>query len=373
MVECDGKLPELTAVDVGLEEKSYTQEEIDELIRLDQIQQAEEEAMSDPSNWWCGSSWTDMLESCSKRCTTDEDCAPNSWEKGTCFRTVGGPENCSTPGVGVKAPIAPDSRWCGSTWNDMLETCSAKCEADEDCPDGKTCWEAPGTCQWIGVAVKEKVETSSLWCGTTFGDAQTTCTKACPGESDDECPEGMSCFGGSDCVEEGVPVVREGYRCGKTWEDSSTKCGLECQKDEDCTVENGGDEGDICFADVVCAKDMAKAEGGGMFCGKTYEETTCGTECEMDADCPNNQWCYWVECPIASEDDTDTVDGEDVVTTTVANLVGCSAEVSQCPDGQWVARNPGEFNIYYLYILHQKTMLYFPFIVVLIVMFVLLF
>lgn len=333
VIECKDKLPPLTAEDVGQGEKTYTPEEIAALAEEEAIKEAEEAAMSDTQNWWCGTSWTNMLENCSKRCMTDDDCTVNSWEKATCFKTTGGPENCSTPGVGVKEAVAPGSRWCGSSWNDMLETCESKCEADEDCPAGKQCWEAPGTCEWIGVPVKQVSDPSTLWCGTTFDDAKSACHKACPTESDDECPTGMSCFAGSDCKEEGVPIVRDNYRCGLTWDDASEKCGDQCQKDEDCN-------GDICFADVVCAKDLAMSESG-MKCGSSWESAgmECGETCTIDSDCPEGKWCYWVECE-GSSSSSNTSDESTSSTNTEPTLAGCSAEVKQCSDGQFVGRAP---------------------------------
>ena len=281
-------MPTLTAVDVGLAEKTYTEEEIALLLDEEIAKERDEEAMSDPNNWWCGSSYSNMLETCTKRCTTDEDCKPSSWEEGFCFKTTGGPDNCSTPGVPVKEPVPEGSRWCGSTWNSMLETCAAMCEADEDCPNGETCWEAPGTCQYIGVPAKEKSDPATLWCGSDFDDAMTSCHKACPGETNEECPTGMSCFSGSSCTTEGEPVVREGYRCGTTWDDASLKCGMECQANSDCN-EEGGEE---CFADVVCESELKANMTEGMFCGETWESTSlsCTQSCEIDDDCGDNQW-----------------------------------------------------------------------------------
>ena len=142
VAECDGKLPTLTAVDAGLEEKSYTEDEIKALLDEEIAKQRDEAAMSDSRNWWCGSSWSNMLENCSKRCTSDDDCKANAWDtSGKCYKTTGGPENCKTPGVPVKDAVPEGSRWCGQTWNNMLETCASKCTADEDCPGGQTCWE----------------------------------------------------------------------------------------------------------------------------------------------------------------------------------------------------------------------------------------
>ncbi len=42
----------------------------------------------------------------------------------------------------------------------------------EDCP-GTTSWDAPDTCQWMGVPVKEKSDPASLWCGTDYGDGRS--------------------------------------------------------------------------------------------------------------------------------------------------------------------------------------------------------
>jgi hypothetical protein len=69
-------------VDVGLAEKTYTEEEIAVMLDEEITKQRDEEAMSDPNNWWCGSSYSNMLETCTKRCTTDVDCKPSSWEEG---------------------------------------------------------------------------------------------------------------------------------------------------------------------------------------------------------------------------------------------------------------------------------------------------
>lgn len=89
VADCEGKLPELTAVDVGLEDPSYTIEEIEVMLQEILQQEADEEAMNNPDNWWCGTSWSNMLENCEKRCETDDDCAPNSWTEGFCYRTTG--------------------------------------------------------------------------------------------------------------------------------------------------------------------------------------------------------------------------------------------------------------------------------------------
>ncbi len=140
----------------------------------------------------------------------------------------------------------------------------------------------------IGVPVKEVSDPATLWCGTDLDDAMTSCHKACPGETNEECPAGMSCFSGSPCTTEGEAVVREGYRCGTTWDDASLNCGLECQGNSDCNEDNGEE----CFADVVCESELKANMTEGMYCGETWESTSlsCTQSCEVDDDCPANQW-----------------------------------------------------------------------------------
>lgn len=288
---CEGKLPELTAVDVGLENRTYTVAELEELLEQELLKEEGEKAMADPMNWWCGTSWSNMLENCEKRCETDADCAPNSWTEGFCYRTTGGPENCQTPGVAVKEALPPGSRWCGTSWNKMLQTCAAMCESDEDCDKAGLgqCFEAPGTCLYVGVPVQEVAPEGTLWCGSDFNDAKASCHKECASGSDDDCPSGMSCFSESLCTQEGVPVPVEeiaaeaGFYCGKGWEDAHS-CAIKCESDEDCTD---------------------------------------GTN------------CYWVEC----ENTSAVTEGDGVDEDTTAESTNCSPEVFLCPDGQYVGRS----------------------------------
>ena len=338
--ESNENLPPLTAEDVGLVEKSYTQEEIAILLDEEIQKERDDENMDDPNNWWCGTSWTNMLETCSNRCMSDDDCKPNSWTEGICFKTTGGPDNCQTPGIPVNEPLPEGSRWCGSTWNNMLETCSQQCESNDDCGHGKQCWEAPNTCQYIGVPVKEASDIMTLWCGVDYNDAMTSCHQACPGETDTECPTGMSCFSGSSCEVVGEGVVREGYKCGTSWQDASDSCGTDCQSDDDCESD------EVCWADAVCANELNAHATSGMFCGASWGTTSsdCGTPCEVDDDCTAQSWCYWVDCDLSSEANKDLLDTaslaqpEEVVEE--EGPISCNAEVKQCPNGMFVPRAP---------------------------------
>ena len=206
VTDCDeGKLPPLTAVDVGLAERAYTTDEIKILLDEEIARERDEEAMNNPKNWWCGASHEDMLETCGRRCKVDEDCRVDAWTPGFCFRTTGGVDNCSKTGVPVKSP-GPGSRWCGHTWNDMLENCSQECKYDMDCKNGGKCWDAPDTCKYVGVPVVEKISVelsngggeasgtavSGSYCGSKWETAADGCTQSC--EEDMNCPENQWCY-----------------------------------------------------------------------------------------------------------------------------------------------------------------------------------
>ena len=190
--------------------------------------------------------------------------------------------------------------------------------------------QAPGTCQWVGVPVKEKSDPATLWCGRDYDDAMNSCHKACPGEGDDECPEGMSCFSGSACTEEGVELAMEGYRCGTSWSHASETCGDECRGQSDCK------DNEECFKDVVCASELAAQTNQGKYCLTSWDDsgTDCNRPCDHDDDCKEfGQWCYWVECETkANLEDLKPPEEEEEV-------VQCSAEVKRCPNGQYVGRS----------------------------------
>ena len=177
--------------------------------------------------------------------------------------------------------------------------------------------------------VKEKSDPATLWCGTNYDDAMSSCHRACPGEGDDECPPGMSCFSGSACTEEGVEVVREGYRCGTSWSHASERCGRECQGKSDC------EDDEECFKDVVCASELAAQTNQGMYCGTSWDDTgtDCSRPCGHDDDCEEfGQWCYWVECETKADLAALKPPEEE------EEVEKCSAEVKRCPNGQYVGR-----------------------------------
>lgn len=201
----------------------------------------------------CGKNYLHASETCGRRCYLGNDDACPSGQ--TCF---GGVTDCTEDrlppltaedvklsgdnvegGTADSSSSEPGSKWCGSTYEEMEQTCSKQCVSDVDCGGGKKCWDAPGTCLTVGVPAKV---VASRWCGTTYEDAMTSCHAPCPDGTDADCPEGMSCFVGSSCTTEGVPIVQEqsvsGKHCGETWESTSDDCSQPCEEDVDCTEEN---------------------------------------------------------------------------------------------------------------------------------------
>mmetsp|Transcript_9254 Transcript_9254/g.19748 ORF Transcript_9254/g.19748 Transcript_9254/m.19748 type:complete len:769 (+) Transcript_9254:81-2387(+) len=111
----------------------------------------------------------------------------------------------------------PESTYfCGSTWSSAIESCSSKthCEDDADCPMGQTCFKNVPGCNIVDLLELEATqpetpkEASSLtssdrsdlsnnrFCGWDWSSATKHCTLEthCPLGTDDECSPGTFCF-----------------------------------------------------------------------------------------------------------------------------------------------------------------------------------
>ena len=91
----------------------------------------------------------------------------------TCFNMVDEELSCSEPGIGIRDPVDPANLWCGSTWNDVLENCLNKCPegTDEECSSGDICYDLTGNdliCKAEGFGVKKKADPQGRWCGDSY-------------------------------------------------------------------------------------------------------------------------------------------------------------------------------------------------------------
>ena len=126
---------------------------------------------------WCATSYKHLVEHCPKPCEggTDDECGQD--EDGNdmfCFSMSEEEQVCNTTGVGVKEPVDSDNLWCGNSWNHVLENCPKKCPdgADEERDAGMSCYDLTGNepmiCKTESFGVKKKGDPNQRFCGDTY-------------------------------------------------------------------------------------------------------------------------------------------------------------------------------------------------------------
>jgi len=184
---------------------------------------------------------------------------------------------------------------CGSSWGDALSSCGQECPGgvDSECPSGQSCF-SDVTCE--GVSTGDNTSSGSNRCGSSWENAMSSCGQECPGGVDSECPSGQSCF--SDVTCEGVStgdISSSGSnRCGSSWENAMSSCGQKCPGGVDSECPSGLS----CFSDVTC-DDVSTGDNsssGSNRCGSSWENamSSCGQECPggCDSECPSGQSCF---------------------------------------------------------------------------------
>ena len=137
-----------------------------------------------------------------------------------------------------------DSRlyYCGTSWYDANSSCSVECPngTDSECPFGQYCF---ADCTNCCPSEQGNGGKGLNYCGTSWSNANSMCGTTCPGGKDDECPAGQSCF--ADCYH--CPQSCQGnYNyCGSSWFNANSVCGDSCinGSDDECP------SGQSCFAD----------------------------------------------------------------------------------------------------------------------------
>jgi hypothetical protein len=122
---------------------------------------------------------------------------------------------------------------------------------------------------------------NTYFCGSSFQDASTTCSKACPSGKDNEClGVGETCHGNTQCD------MRNSFFCGSTWFDASDKCSQPCP-DGDKSVCGEGEE---CFAWTSCSNTDS------FYCGYSFENASqeCKIPCtsRSSMECPDDMGCW---------------------------------------------------------------------------------
>mmetsp|Transcript_12609 Transcript_12609/g.25139 ORF Transcript_12609/g.25139 Transcript_12609/m.25139 type:complete len:1258 (+) Transcript_12609:175-3948(+) len=240
--------------------------------------------------------------------------------------------------------------FCGSSWGDA----SGNCDDREHCPEGTDdecsteghiCFGGTTCDVKLGHGNKFKYAnvdyndiSNTRFCGNGWNAAIKSCSieTHCPSGFSDECPKGLSCYGGLKCniqdlYEEEAEkkeeagnaplnsIPRDDERrnmfCGFNWADASKKCNVWCPggQDEDCPGSEGCFGGTGCYADLVpTANPMFKPSNppstlppapyddpaNNRFCGAGWgmaiENCSFETHCPSGSsdDCPAGHSCH---------------------------------------------------------------------------------
>jgi len=184
---------------------------------------------------YCGETWGDAAENCATACPsgTNLECAPGH----SCFGdistcTIASDVNsdvgflfvhsimqgnttdtnppAGTPNVAVDVPLAmtmsydSTTNYCGETWGDAAEKCANACPSGTslECAPGHSCFGDISTCTNDNNGysyVAEATHATSNYCGVDWSDAQSKCSETCPAGTDAECPPSQKCFGDIQC------------------------------------------------------------------------------------------------------------------------------------------------------------------------------
>ena len=90
------------------------------------------------------------------------------------------------------------------------------------------------------------------YCGTSWSDAASSCSFACPSGNDRQCPPEHKCFGDIEtCSDEDSESIKssgpKSNYCGLNW-NHAARCSILCSSGTDAECPNG----QKCFGDVVC-------------------------------------------------------------------------------------------------------------------------
>ena len=155
------------------------------------------------------------------------------------------------------------SFYCGLSWNNAASNCETPCPSgtDNDCPSGTHCY-AYTTCD----------ETDSFMCGTNFEEAASLCDKPCPSGSPVDCPATMSCFAHTTCAIDGPSILPpsppyipgDSFFCGESFHEASSICTKPCptRSDSECP------EGEHCYGNTPCPSRAT------YYCGVNLEEAS---------------------------------------------------------------------------------------------------
>ena len=272
-------------------------------------------------SFYCGASWLDASDTCSKPCPNGDALECEQGE--ACFAWT----SCQNT----------ESFYCGVSFEDASSNCDLPCSSRSslDCPEGQGCF-AYTTCEETKPGPHETdanhVPMNDYFCGESKELAASTCSIACQGGSDSECPENMQCYEGTGCSS------RDSFWCGPDWLKAADQCSQPCSSGSSDACPGT----ESCYAHTGCQHTTNL-----FWCGDSHEEAsqTCSTPCDSRSSeqCPGSQLCFaFVTACASAPTQVDTVqDYSFGIANTQWEFDGASTEGSDGSAGASGEQNAG--------------------------------
>jgi len=202
---------------------------------------------------YCGSSWSNAASKCSKPCpsglTSECPTGESCFDGVTCSSTA-------TTGL-VSNTITTNTKYCGSSWSNAVSKCSTPCPRglNSECPMGEFCF-GDVTCSSVNTTgtIGDTSSVNTKYCGSSWSNAVSKCSTPCPSGQNSECPMGEICFGGVSCssvnttgTTSNTTSANTNY-CGSSWSNAASECSKPCPRgiDSECPI------GKFCFSGITC-------------------------------------------------------------------------------------------------------------------------
>ena len=192
----------------------------------------------------------------------------------------------------ANVPTPEDIFYCGESLDQL--SCLDPCPSGSpvDCPNGLKCF-ASTDCAGGSPTNRPVDPTGTFYCGSSFENASTLCSKACPSGTSSECPPDQACFANTPCEDKGS------FFCGTSIINASAMCETSCPNGLDSECPSGL----ACYETVTCGPDeptraptVPDVEDGTKYCGYTYEHASneCTQPCPtgQNDSCPDGMSCY---------------------------------------------------------------------------------
>ena len=259
-------------------------------------------------SFYCGSSVADA-SSCKYPCPGGiSDCVTGfCYAVSQCIEQVDAavtPDPTPNP-TSPMTPATPqpttDDFFCGSSLMEASSVCEFSCPSGSpaECPDNLTCYASTGCLEEASPSPTRSPSydpSGSFYCGSSFQEASQQCLNECPSGLSSDCPAGQACYANTPCSD------KDGFFCGTNIVDASASCQYPCTSGLDSECPSGLS----CYETQTCktwwqpsptqAPIEPAVDDGTKYCGYSYEHaaTECTQPCEsgLSEGCPEGMSCY---------------------------------------------------------------------------------